>query len=90
MLLLIAVYGVPLWMFVRLHRRSGQRQFRGPAAAGVMIVISYALCGLTQSMFAHQVSASFYAAMVGILAGLAARQAQQHATAASPLAQSAR
>lgn len=90
LLLLIAVYGVPLWMFVRLHRRSGQRQFRGPAAAGVMIVISYALCGLTQSMFAHQVSASFYAAMVGILAGLAARQAQQHATAASPVAQSAR
>ncbi|WDI94209.1 O-antigen ligase family protein [Xanthomonas campestris] len=90
LLLLIAVYGVPLWMFVRLHRRSGQRQFRGPAAAGVMIVISYALCGLTQSMFAHQVSASFYAAMVGILAGLAARQAQQHAATASPVAQSAR
>ncbi|MEG8066034.1 O-antigen ligase family protein [Xanthomonas hortorum pv. gardneri] len=80
LLLLIAVYGVPLWIFVRLHRRSGQRQFRGPAAAGVMIVISYALCGLTQSMFAHQVSASFYTAMVGVLAGLAARQAQQAAS----------
>jgi O-antigen ligase len=77
LLLLIAVYGVPLWMFVRLHRRSGQKQFRGPAAAGVMLVISYALCGLTQSMFAHQVAASFYTAMVGVLTGLAARQAQQ-------------
>lgn len=76
LLLLIAVYGVPLWVFVRLHRRSGQVQFRGPAAAGVMLVISYALCGLTQSMFAHQVSASFYSAMVGVLVGLAARQAQ--------------
>ncbi|MCC8617919.1 O-antigen ligase family protein [Xanthomonas vesicatoria] len=76
LLLLLAVYGVPLWVFVRLHRRSGQVQFRGPAAAGVMIVISYALCGLTQSMFAHQVSASFYSAMVGVLVGLAARQAQ--------------
>lgn len=75
LLLLIAVYGVPLWVFVRLHRRSGQKQFRGPAAAGVMIVISYALCGLTQSMFAHQVAASFYTAMVGVLVGLAARQA---------------
>ncbi|MFO3706363.1 O-antigen ligase family protein [Xanthomonas codiaei] len=75
--LLIAVYGVPLWIFVRLHRRSGQAQFRGPAAAGVMLVISYVLCGLTQSMFAHQVAASFYTAMVGVLVGLAARQAQQ-------------
>ncbi|MBB4706267.1 polymerase [Xanthomonas arboricola] len=77
LLLLFAVYGVPLWVFARLHRRSGQRQFRGPAAAGVMIVVSYALCGLTQSMFAHQVSASFYTAMVGVLVGLAARQAQE-------------
>lgn len=77
LLLLFAVYGVPLWIFVRLHRRSGQRQFRGPAAAGVMIVVSYALCGLTQSMFAHQVSASFYTAVVGVLVGLAARQAQE-------------
>ncbi|NJB93816.1 O-antigen ligase family protein [Xanthomonas arboricola] len=77
LLLLFAVYGVPLWIFARLHRRSGQRQFRGPAAAGVMIVVSYALCGLTQSMFAHQVSASFYTAMVGVLVGLAARQAQE-------------
>lgn len=77
LLLLFAVYGAPLWIFVRLHRRSGQRQFRGPAAAGVMIVVSYALCGLTQSMFAHQVSASFYTAMVGVLVGLAARQAQE-------------
>ncbi|ALS96091.1 polymerase [Xanthomonas oryzae] len=77
LLLLIAVYGVPLWVFARLHRRSGQQQFRGPAAAGVMLVISYALCGLTQSMFAHQVAASFYTAMVGVLVGLAARQAQQ-------------
>ncbi|MBB4131500.1 MULTISPECIES: O-antigen ligase [unclassified Xanthomonas] len=80
LLLLLAVYGVPLWIFVRLHRCSGQRQFRGPAAAGVMIVVSYALCGLTQSMFAHQVSASFYTAMVGLLVGLATRQAQQAAT----------
>jgi O-antigen ligase len=25
-----------------------------------MLVITYALCGLTQSMFAHQMTASFY------------------------------
>ncbi|MFA1263676.1 O-antigen ligase family protein [Xanthomonas axonopodis pv. fascicularis] len=83
LLLLLAVYGVPLWLFVRLHRRSGQKQFRGPAAAGVMIVISYALCGLTQSMFAHQVAASFYTATLGVLVGLSARQAQQTELAAT-------
>jgi O-antigen ligase len=60
LLLLLAVYGIPLWLFVRLHRRSGRSTFRGPAAAGVMLVITYALCGLTQSMFAHQMTASFY------------------------------
>lgn len=75
--LLLAVYGIPLWMFARLHRCSGQVQFRGPAAAGVMIVVGYVLCGLTQSMFAHQISASFYTAMVGVLTGLAVRQAEQ-------------
>lgn len=83
LLLLLAVYGVPLWLFVRLHRCSGQKQFRGPAAAGVMIVISYALCGLTQSMFAHQVAASFYTATLGVLVGLSARQAQQTELAAT-------
>jgi len=69
-LLLLAVYGVPLWLFLWLHRHSGRATFRGPAAAGVMIVVCYVLCGLTQSMFAHQITASFYASIVGVLAGL--------------------
>ncbi|KAB7767097.1 O-antigen ligase family protein [Xanthomonas maliensis] len=75
LLLLLAVYGLPLWMFAQLYRRSGRTRFYGPAAAGIMVVTSYALCGLTQSMFAHQVSASFYSAIVGVLMGLAAREA---------------
>lgn len=70
LLLLVAIYGLPLWLFVRLHRRSGQSTFRGPAAAGIMIVIAYVLCGVTQSMFAHQITTSFYVCLVGILAGL--------------------
>ncbi|HYG07739.1 MAG TPA: O-antigen ligase [Stenotrophomonas sp.] len=74
--LLIAVYGVPLWLFVRLYRRSGHQRFRGPAAAGIMVVVSYVLCGLTQSMFAHQVTASFYVSLVGALIGLAVRENQ--------------
>ncbi|MCS4230615.1 O-antigen ligase [Stenotrophomonas maltophilia] len=77
-LLLLAVYGVPLWLFLWLHRRSGRATFRGPAAAGVLIVVSYILCGLTQSMFAHQITASFYATIVGVLAGLSRLEALRH------------
>lgn len=69
-LLLLGIYGVPLVMFVRLHRRSGEAGFHGPAAAGVMLVCTYVLCGLTQSMFAHQITAGTYAVLVGVLAGL--------------------
>lgn len=78
MLLLLAVYGVPLWVFLRLHRRSGHATFRGPAAAGVMVVASYILCGLTQSMFAHQMTASFYVTIVGLLAGLSIVEGARH------------
>lgn len=74
-LLLLAVYGIPLWLFIRLHRRSGERGFRGPAAAGIMLVLGYILCGLTQSMFAHQIAASTYATLVGVLAGLSLQDA---------------
>ena len=42
----------------------------GRYAAGIMLVITYALCGLTQSMFAHQMTASFYVTLVGLLTGL--------------------
>jgi len=77
-LLLLAVYGVPFWLFLWLHRRSGRATFRGPAAAGVMIVVCYVLCGLTQSMFAHQITASFYASIVGVLAGLSQLEGLQH------------
>ena len=68
-LLLLLVYGVPLAMFVRLYRRRGTPGFRGPAAAGMLLVVAYVLCGLTQSMFAHQLSASVYALLVGVLGG---------------------
>jgi len=74
--LLLAVYGVPLWLLARLYRRSGHRRFRGPAAAGIMVVVSYVLCGMTQSMFAHQVTAGLYVSLVGVLIGLAVREAE--------------
>ena len=37
---------------------------------GVMLVVAYLLCGVTQSMFAHQITVSTYATLVGVLAGL--------------------
>lgn len=78
LLLLLAVYGVPLLVFARLHRRSGQIGFRGPAAAGIMVVVAYVLCGLTQSMFAHQITASFYVTIVALLTGLSVLQGHVH------------
>ncbi len=78
-LLLLAIYGVPLWLMLWLHRRSGRETFRGPAAAGAMIVACYVLCGLTQSMFAHQITASFYASIIGVLAGLSRLEGLRHA-----------
>ncbi|WP_045758462.1 O-antigen ligase family protein [Xanthomonas albilineans] len=76
-LLILMVYGVPMWVLVRLYRRRQQREFHGPAAAGIMVVAAYVLCGMTQSMFAHQVTTGFYVALVGVLIGLAAREAAE-------------
>jgi O-antigen ligase len=41
-----------------------------------MVVAAYILCGMTQSMFAHQVTTGFYVSLVGVLIGLAACDAQ--------------
>ena len=74
--LILLVYGVPLWLLLRLYRRRPHREFHGPAAAGIMVVAGYILCGMTQSMFAHQVTTGFYVSLVGVLIGLAACDAQ--------------
>jgi O-antigen ligase len=74
-LLIVLVYGLPLWLLLRLYRRRAQPGFHGPAAAGIMVVVAYILCGMTQSMFAHQVTTGFYVSLIGVLIGLAARAA---------------
>lgn len=85
LLLLVAVYGLPLGLFLRLWRAGGAPRFRGAAAAGAMVVLGYLLCGMTQSMFAHQLAAGFYVAVVGILVGLALRDVHaRQAAAAAP------
>ena len=67
---LLAMYGIPWLVFAGLWQRSG-RPLLGPAVAGMAVVGVYAVCGLTQSMFAHQTTSGLYACLVGLLAGLA-------------------
>lgn len=71
LLAILAVYLVPLALFVRIIRRSNQRTSRGAAWAGAMVVVVCMLSGLTQSMFAHALIATTYAVFVGALLGMA-------------------
>lgn len=75
MVAILAVYGLPLLWFIRMLRASGlQRIPRGSAWAGAMLVLVYVLCGLTQSLFKHQLTASLYAVLCGVLLGLCLRE----------------
>lgn len=74
-LAIFALYGLPLLWFLRMLRAAGlQRIPRGSAWAGAMLVLVYVLCGLTQSLFKHQLTASLYAILCGILLGLCLRE----------------
>lgn len=75
-LALALLYGIPLWLFLRLRRLGDQGSLRGSASAGAMLVAVFMLGGLTQSMFAHQASTAVYAAMCGLLLGLGLREAR--------------
>jgi O-antigen ligase len=73
---LFLLYGIPLWLFMRLRRGVKFGRLRGSASAGAMLVVMFVLCGLTQSMFAHQTTVSVYAAFSGLLLGMALREAR--------------
>ncbi|MCJ0826155.1 O-antigen ligase family protein [Luteimonas sp. 50] len=76
-LAIFAIYALPLLWFVRTLRASGLRNLPvGSAWAGAMLVMAYVLCGLTQSLFKHQLTASLYAILGGILLGLCLREAE--------------
>ena len=49
-----------------------------------MLVAVYLLGGLTQSMFAHQTSSALYAALCGLLLGLALRESGRHTSDDGP------
>lgn len=65
---LALLYGGPLLFFQRLLRStSGAQPY---AVAGMLLVLTFAICGMTQALFSHHVGASFYALTVCVLAGL--------------------
>jgi len=76
MLAVIVLYAVPLWLFLRLRRGVRLGRLRGSASAGAMLVVMFVLCGMTQSMFAHQTTVAVYAAFGGVLLGMALREAR--------------
>lgn len=65
---LMALYAAPLHFFLRrLRKPAANYPF---AVAGVILVASTFLFGLTMVFFAHHVGAGFYAVMLAILCGI--------------------
>jgi len=50
LLSLMALYGVPLWLFWRYWRRGDDEETRALALCGVLIVVGFIGFGLSQSM----------------------------------------
>lgn len=69
LLAILAIYLLPLALFAQRLRAVPGARSRSTALAGLVLVLVYIACGLTQSMFAHQLIAAFYAVMVGVLYG---------------------
>jgi O-antigen ligase len=67
----LALYAVPLVMFVRLLRNRAKRSTVGAAWGGAMLVLMVFGSGLTQSVFSHALTATLYAVLAGLLLGLA-------------------
>ena len=63
-----AVYIAPLRFFMRCWRCHDAAQ--PYALAGILLVVSYIVSGLTQVLFAHHLGTAFYAATISVLVGL--------------------
>ncbi len=78
LLCIVALYALPLRRFVRALRAHAERgRGRSAALAGAIMVLSFFACGLTQSIYAHQLTASCYAMLVGSLLAYALLEARQ-------------
>ncbi|WDS37840.1 O-antigen ligase family protein [Pseudoxanthomonas sp.] len=75
LLALLALYGVPAWLFARqVLVRPFPRRSRSAALAGLAVVTTFVLCGLSQSMWAHQLSGGSFLVLVGVLLGFSLRE----------------
>ncbi|MEP6907395.1 MAG: O-antigen ligase family protein [Pseudoxanthomonas sp.] len=72
---ILALYLVPAFNFMRIIVKGRLRVPLGCAWAGLMLVVVYVLSGLTQSMFSHAMTTSLYVVLIGLLLGLALREA---------------
>ncbi len=79
MLAILAIYGVPFVLLLRLYAAGGRRaswpSSDGSDAGGGLHVMWYD----PSSMFSHQMSTSFYAVAVGVCIGLALREVKLRA-----------
>ena len=71
LLVLLGLYLVPLLLFVSAIRSRATRVRPGAAWAGVMLVLTTFLSGMTQSVFSHALTTTMYAVLTGLLLGLA-------------------
>jgi O-antigen ligase len=73
-IVLLLLYGAPLMFFMRhMHQENSHRPY---ALAGVLLILSYIACGLTQVLFAHHIGSAFYGATVSVLAGICTTDAR--------------
>jgi O-antigen ligase len=79
LLVIIAIYLLPLLQFVRIIRADNQKTTAGAAWTGLVLVLVFFLSGMTQSMFSHALTTMAYVIFVGLLLGLALRESAQHA-----------
>jgi hypothetical protein len=64
-LTLLALLGVPAWLFVR-GLRSPDPERVGAALAGVLVTAGFALFGLTETIFIHSVAMVWYVIMTAV------------------------
>ena len=74
LVLIVALYLLPAVHFVRIIVANRLVVPKGSAWAGLILVAVYMLSGITQSMFAHALTTTLYAVLVGLLLGLALRE----------------
>lgn len=72
--LIVALYLLPASRFLRIIVAHRLTVPKGSTWAGLMLVVVYVLSGITQSMFAHALTTTLYAVLMGLLLGLALRE----------------